>query len=246
MNTLTLDTVIREYLLQEGKDSLHDYKRYEQLAIGVLRDLHYNTDGVNKVTVLDVNSNGVAVLPEDFVKESRVAIVGGDGNLYDLSPNRDISLTSNIDTDCPVDYSQGTAFGLVNYGTAHAADGQLTGRWYGLGGKNRIGEYRIDRTHNVITFSQGVNYSTVTLEYIGNFQLQGGEIIIDPRSIDAIKAGIYSKKIAVKSYVSRGEKDAARRDYEVAKLNYNIMLRMPTPNEILNQSRKTFKAAPRL
>lgn len=247
MQATTLDSVIKEYLIQEGKDSLHDYKRYELLALGVLRDLHYNVDGVAKVVVLDISDNGVANLPEDFLKETRVAIVDGDGMLKELSPNSSISLNRNIDTDCEVNYTQeGVGCVDIDLGTAHFANGQNIGRYYGLGGHNMYGEYRIDRTHNVITFNSTITYSQVTLEYIGNYNISNGDIIIDPRAIDVIKKGIYARKVAMKGYVGRGEKDAAARDYEAAKMNYKIALRMPTKSAILSQSRRTFKLSPKL
>ena len=249
MNATTLDTVIREMLIQEGKDSLHDYKRYEQYAVTILRDLYYNVDGVPRLVELTINDNGVADLPEDFVKEVKVGYIDGNNEFRLLTPNNSIGIHKNVDKDCQVqDSLMGGLFGtyLYTYPTAHIVNGQVVGRFYGIGGRNTYGEYRIDHLHNIITFNSGIAYTYVSMEYIGSFEGIDGDFIIDPRAIEVIKKGIYMSKVAFKRSVPRGEKDVARRDYEVAKTNYAIMVKMPRIQDILAASRKNFKSAPKI
>lgn len=91
MVTLTLDSVIREAMIEFGHTNENMYARMLQHGISGLRefnmDLAQNGDGVPTPVVLPVSSNMTVALPKDYIKYVRIGLIDALGNIYDLSYN---------------------------------------------------------------------------------------------------------------------------------------------------------------
>src|SRR3990167_4579036 len=94
---MTLDFLVREYIIGIGDNTPHKYARFLQYGIETLRDLHLDVSGVAKMVSLDVNINGTVDLPDDYISELGVYVCGEDGNLHTLGRNRDMCPPSTDD-----------------------------------------------------------------------------------------------------------------------------------------------------
>ncbi len=79
MKLLTLDSIVRTYLLERGL-VWHDYFRVLTMAISGLKKLSEDIDlGTNvKSMLIDVSETGRIILPQDCVKVVNLAVENGD------------------------------------------------------------------------------------------------------------------------------------------------------------------------
>src|SRR3989337_2224850 len=94
---MNLDSLIREYTLELGQSSPHQYLRFLQYGIATLRDLWLDVNGVPKFVTITVNANGTADLPLDFISELSVSICDTDGNRHRLGRNRNMCVADKDD-----------------------------------------------------------------------------------------------------------------------------------------------------
>ena len=178
---IPLKHIVESFLIEEGQDSLHKFLPYLHLASDGLRELMWDVNGSTKIEELTLN-NGVATLPEDFVKEVRIAAVGWDGTLVALGRNNDIFKT----TDSCGNYNtseQPLSGGIpMSISADHFSNGQYIGRYYGVGGRRTQGEFKINTLTGEIWFTDYTNTNcTIVLEYIGYMpERVGGQFMVHP------------------------------------------------------------------
>lgn len=233
MAYVTLDSIVRDLLNDEDKNSTHEYLRLLKIANRGLKELTFDVLGNVRVAVLDVDDALRVDLPTDYVDYSFVGVVSQDYVLEPLGRNTKIPANGdgNILFSPPEEY---------NY---------TYGGMFGLGGgQNWNGYYRpeID-VENWQMILGGVSPGvTLYLEYISNGQLADNRNVIHEYAEEALIAWTYWKSIQKKRTIPANEKEAARRDYYNQKRITNSRMGAFTKEEALQQFRKGFKMAPKI
>lgn len=254
MTTNTLDSIVREYLLEVGDSNLNRYARLMTIAVSGLREIRMDVSGVPTTILLTVTDSDAANLPHDFVSLIRVAICDAGGNLKALGMNENMCLPRDFDkcgNDAIDTDDVGGGFGISFNGLEGFSDnirnGEFVGRMFGLGGGGNIyGNYRIDWERGTINFGNLLTgVSTVVLEYLSDLSLVNGDYQAHPFIIETLKAWIYWKDIQRKVSVGLGEKQIAERQYYLAEKQSKRRFSNHTIQEWLQAFRQSNKSAPK-
>lgn len=230
---ITVDEVVRSVLGDEGKVTTHEYLRYLEIANRGLKELTYDILGDTKVALINIGTSLRADLPVDFVDYTYVGVVGSDGILHNYGIKRDIPLVGTGNT----------------VRRRQVASYSRTAGVYGMGGgQNTNGYYspNIDYENWQMVFTSAETSGYVYLEYISDGRSEGGENVVHPYAEEALIAWTYWKAIARKRGYSGAEKADARFEYYNQKRLANARLKSFTKEEMLQQSRKNFKQAPKI
>jgi hypothetical protein len=249
----TLDQVVREYII-ETDSAEQKYFKFLQLGISGLRELNMDISGMPKVVELEINSDtDTVVLPQDFIDYTFIGVCGANGTLQSLGLNNKTCLPVGKN-DCGSYVANKNKFpqgsGTTSVSSAswsdHYRNGQLVGKFYGLGGgNNSIGEYKINKAQGTILIGANSNISTIVLEYIADVESVDGDFIVHPYLIEAIKAYIYHKERAFNDKYPLGVKQLAERKYRDARRKVTARYMSFTKDEALQTIRKAIKLAPK-
>lgn len=244
---MTLDSLVRQYLIEVGEQTLHKYARFLQYAIAGLRELSLDTSGVPKTVTLTPSANNTVDLPVDFISHIRIAVCSGDGNLHSLGWNSNMCLLRTYD-ECgdPKSNTGSGEGGIIDSEGGHFINDEQVGRYFGLGGgTNSHGYYRIDERNNWITL-QNVSASTIWLEYLADIERNtDGEFEVHPYIVEAIKEWIHWKIIQrnVRSPVSQEQR--AKHNFLMEKKKAKKRFGSFTFQEANQAIRRTFSLAPK-
>lgn len=252
MNQFTLDVVVREYLFEIGETTEAKYARFLQFGIATLRDLHLDVSGNIKTVMLEIDQTlGVANLPPDFIRHTRLGVIDTQGRFHTLAENKNIMSPYKTDDCGDLERPTGEAVGTVGYisnewNADNFRNGEFTGRMFGLGGGgNRYGYYNFDRTNGWIVFNSDFQASEVCLEYLGDMQKEAYDYIVNPFIVDAIKSGMYLRSIKRDRNITLGEKQLAEADYVKEKGKAVARMNNSTLDEWYTALRKSFRLAPK-
>lgn len=241
---MTLDELVREYNINEGRDSLHNYSMYLTYAIRGLKEMNIDVSGAPTVTVLYPDDMGRAALPSDIIKVMRMGIKDGQGNFAEIYRNENIVIGADGSFACtsPDTVIVSTAAIATGATTAdlsgHYRNGEQIGRFYGNEGGSIYG-YRIDYARGEVQFSSNLN-GGIILEYLSAPKKINGKYEIHPFLEEPIMAWIYYSRLRFKNHVSRFEKREAFRDYINKKHHAAYRFVTESSGSMINTSRKTF------
>jgi len=238
---VTLDTIVKDLLSQEGKNTTHEYLRYLRIANKGLKELTFDILGDTKVELLEVSAALRIDLPTDFIDYTYVGLVGSDGRLHPLGHRRNIPGVGTGNTLTPITQVQ-----------SYLDDGVVgKGGIYGNGGgQNTNGYYspQIDRTSTpeqmILTSIAAGKF--IYLEYISDGRATDELTKIHPYAEEALSAYIYWKVIQRKRSAPQSEKQAARAEYFNEKRLARSRLVAFTKEEALQTIRTGFKQAPKV
>lgn len=235
-------------------------------------DLAQGSNGVPTSVILPVNDNLTVNLPADYINYVRIGILDNLGNLLQLGLNNDMRHAGATNA-CgnPVNYKQSTVpnvntitypaleegGGSLGQGTLVSAfltwdgyadnfrNGELTGRFFGIGGgTNPYGYYRIDMEKGQILLGS-VGACEIFLEYLSDLQLINGEYFVHPYMVEALKCYIYWKMNSRNERKSGLVKQESRHEYynelDRAKARFN----QHSVTEWMSAFRFSNKASPR-
>jgi len=236
----SVDEIIQDLLIEEGKSSEHEYLRYFNIALNGLKELNFDTVRQIKVIQLEVDHKNTVSLPTDYIAYISIAVSNGDElnylgtkNRMNFAKNPGQSNQESTDEDPPVftDYNPGEG---------------LWGRYGQGGGNNSNGYYRENLQDGTIEFSG--SGSTIVLEYIsdGSADLEGEEIKIHSFAQEALKSYIYWKSIHRKRAINMNEKLLAKKDYYNQKRLARARMQSFNKQEAMQTTRKAFKQAPKI
>ena len=184
-----------------------EYQRIVKFAIDGYRKLRLSglMGQTNKTIKLQINTNNVAYLPDDYVDFIKIGI-NCNGNLLNLDYNEKIlGQINENEADC--EYSslsemQDVLCGCKNkpngcstwwYSYPTWLDGQFYGGYYGYGSSVYRGGYKIDLNQRIIAFDSWVKSHEVILEYESN-GIEGDSTIIPESAIPVLTAYVHYKK----------------------------------------------------
>jgi len=236
----SVEEIIQDLLIEEGKSSEHEYLRYFNIALNGLKELNFDTVRQIKTIELTIDHKNTVSLPLDYVTYIAIAVSNGETlnylgkkNKMNLVRNSEAITSSSVTEDPPM-FTDNTP-----------GDG-LWGRYGQGGGNNANGYYRENLDSGTIEFSG--SGSTIILEYIsdGSSDLEGKEIKIHSFAQEALKAYIYWRSIHRKRAINMNEKMVAKKEYYNQKRLARARMQSFNKQEAMQTTRKAFKQAPKL
>lgn len=175
----TINELAREYLVEEGRNTLHKMQHIMQIGSRAMRELNIDVVAPPKRVFIKPNSYHAIDVPEDFYDWTLVGICL-NGRIYQLSEDNGMCLPHMVN-DCgelqpeissTAGPSGNYAF-IAGYGqwlynwTAINEYGELNAKAFGVGGgQNFIGTFKYDEARRQIVVSPSVQSREIALEYI--------------------------------------------------------------------------------
>lgn len=257
---MTLDQLIRQYLLENGDAQLNKYARAYTIATAGLSELSMDVSAIPKSEQLPILPNGVVNLPLGFLNYISISVIGVDGRLWGLAKNENINTTAYYNK-CGVPIRKVLTTNEINsnlnnnftgslanptYLASHFRNGENFGGYFNIGGHNRVGEYKIDYNTNQIFLSAlRANLDFIILEYISDTVAENGDYIVHPFIVESLKAYIYMRWIQRDRNFSLGEKQMAEQTYLKSRRLSVRRFNNSTAQELLNSYRTTASAIPK-
>lgn len=182
--------VVKQYLIEQGKETPHDVRVTLNAAIQVVKMLHWDADGIPKTKLFQISANKQIVMPDDLVKVIEIYTTSS-GYKVCLTQSGDLSLLRSTD-DCGNEVldTNTTYGGVGSYSTTHYNNhGENIGRYYGVGSSS-IGWYVIDDEHGVIQIDPNSSFSALYMTYLSDISRVNGKFLVDPMAEECILAGI--------------------------------------------------------
>ncbi len=242
-----LTAIVSELMIEMGQSQNNQQARMYQLGMACLREQNMDLSGFPKIVSLVPNANDTVDLPSDYLNYTRIAICGPDGVLHSLGRNDNLCLDKNY-TACGVPSNQNNSGSLNTQATTTGVNnlngnnglqntfwaavdnwddnyrnGELMGRFFGIGGGNNAnGYYRIDIPNGQILLAGGWAWTannngimpTIVLEYLADIEASGNDYIVHPFLIETVKDYIFWKLIARDRNRNANEKQMAMIDYQ--------------------------------
>lgn len=186
-----------------------------QLGIDGFRELSLTSLSTTSIKVKEITvSNGIALMPDDFVDYFKVGVAAGN-QLWTLTVNNDLLGPQALVDECGLSYEEARTGGTVNQGywfVPHVdKNGQLSGGAYAMGGGwNSKGYFKVDHENRRFLLD-GVNSSTIVLEYKSN-ELSADTLVPDI-AIEALIAWLAWKEASA-DQVSLGIVQMMKKDYQ--------------------------------
>ena len=248
---ITLMEIVKDFAIEEERDTRHKQAIFLHHAINAVRDLHYDISGVIKTVALNVDvSKNICNLPNDFMREIGVAVIDASGNLVNLSHSPHIIF--KIDDNCGnttggVPNSSGIDDVGFYYNTQaeHFRNGQNIGNWFGIGGQQAAGDYTINHAEKRIEFSSRTSQTYIVLKYLSEASQVNGQFEVHEYLREPIKNYIDWKDKERKRYVSAGEKQELHRKYVVSKTWARMRLSSFDVEEAKEIAKVNFTQAPK-
>jgi|TARA_Y100001938_G_C8043072_1_gene407283 hypothetical protein len=237
---ISVEEIIQDLFIEEGKSSEHEYLRYFNLALQGLKELNFDTVRQIKSIELNLDHKNTVKLPSDYVSFTKIGITDNDGEMNYLGRRDRINLVHGTTSSVTEDKTQHPVF------TDNVPGDGLYARFGEGGGNNVNGYYRENLDEGTIEFSE--LSGSVIIEYIsdGSTDLEGEQIKIHSFAQEALKSYIYWKSIFRKRAINMNEKMLARKEYYNQKRLARARMQSFNKEEALQTTRKAFKQAPKL
>ena len=94
---ITIDEVVRNLLITEGKDTEHDYMRYYQLGLNGLKELSFDILQEIRTARISVNSNTHSIeLPLDYINYTKIGLCK-DGRVAWMAEDKTMCLPNSFE-----------------------------------------------------------------------------------------------------------------------------------------------------
>jgi hypothetical protein len=242
MKTFTLDSIVREYMIQRGDEMVNrSYARLYQLAVLGLRDIYHDKPVANKEIPLDVNEDHTVTLPNDFIKLRRLYIIAA-GQRIAIGLNENMALPTKNDcgddvVDQPSDDTT-PAWIYPFYGIEYTQ--------FGVGGSfNKYGYYRIFPELGYIALQMNIDFDSVVMEYEADIETVGDDYVVAPYDVEALKAWIFWKDIQFNKRMTQ-QALVAKREYQLEKLRAAKRHNALNAPDMIRAIKSGFMSAPKI
>lgn len=186
-----------------------EYARAYRIAMRGLRNLEWDVSGENHECELPVECDMTVNLPEDYINLNAIGVVNSRGELAALTHNANLTLADGLRQG--QEYHTGSDFieewsKFDNY-MAYNSSSSL-----GVGSYPNIGEYREDRSQNIIILNPDFCYNSVVLRYLRRKKVKG-DYLINELSVDALVAYMDWQWHRSKPGVSYSDRMAKRQEW---------------------------------
>lgn len=216
---ITLDSVVRSYLGDMQKPTLHGYVPLLHYALEGFRELSYDVIAEVKTVEVKYNQIKVASLPNDFVKLIKVYAKVGD-RVVEISEDSTISYHKESTIKANDTYSEkrhenrGAGGISLGYETDNELNGVSIGN-YGFG-HNHFGYFRMKKDSYPVEmhFSSEITSKKVFVEYLATPNTPGSETVLTPLAAKCLNEYIGYKESRAKNGEASNETQARKMSFE--------------------------------
>lgn len=222
-----LQSVVYDFLVEQGDYSDENYFRWLQVAIRGFRNLNINTLNTFKVDYLSMDADTrSARLPSDYIDWIKVGILN-NGRVEILNHNKSIFVDDAVPEVAPGEEQR-------FYYIPHYYNGQYITHLYGVMGGYAGSMFNINAERGLIRFSSRIPLSNVIIEYVSSGISADGATYIPVRASEALLEFLVWRKAKADAKATRGQVLDAKQDYleQVEILEY--YQDMPTYADIVN------------
>lgn len=250
----TLNEVIRDNIIEEGRTTLHKAEQYLALGVRAVRELNISVGGSIKTVMLTPTTYNTIAAPDDMFSWSKLGVCIG-GVVYNLAMNPDMCFP-HMRNDCgelqPEPYAPYEGqFGqyLANAGldvgwvywayTSYNEFGEFTGRLYGQGsGMVQIGLYNYNQETREFVLTPNLQNLSIVLEYTTT-GIDQASVPVPQEAIEPVISFINWKK-------SRGgERQQYEAEYHRAVSQYRLNKYSFTLVDFMNAVRAGYRLGPK-
>lgn len=217
---VTLQSIVYDVLNEMEMYDFAEYKRLMQFAIRGF--IHLNLYDITnfRVAYLEVNTAGIAEMPDDVVDWIKIGEIDSTGQIRHWQINRDLFIDKTIINGEPTNpYYNADSYGVNPEAligcvfVPHFYDGSYFTRLYGMRGGFAPGYFRIDKEERLIRCDRTPPGSKIVLEYNSTGISMDGATWIPRQAVEPMIAWIHWKRKKEKSEFTRGEKLDAKQDF---------------------------------
>ena len=255
MAFVSLDYIVKNFLIEKGKTSKHEYQSVLALALRGTREVSFILPHFIKTVSLPVNDNLTVDFPKDYVDYTAIGVIS-DGRLYFLSHNPRLYHPISTD-DCgneenanqgKVDSLDFSTYPYSGYWFSNYAFAEGYGRIFGYGGAgiNTHGYYREDLENSRFIFDDRLTASEIYLEYKSNGIQPDGSALIPEQAIETIIEWVHwrqSKRKGERTPVS--QKMYNEKNYKHARRDLVLRVNGFTLSEFLDKKIQYTMLAPK-
>jgi len=172
---ISLDQIIRNYLISQNRTTLHSYLRYMKYLIDFLRGVSVTHAIFVKTVALKMDQKKAIQLPDDFLVHSKIGFQQGD-RIVAFEIDNTINLNHEISEDGLEAPTANEKFNIGKFPYTRLTFNNFTnnegevGALSGIGlGHNGVGYCKLNLQAKEIQFSSDIDADTIIyLEYSGN------------------------------------------------------------------------------
>lgn len=212
----------------------NEFMRVYRMCMRGIRVMEWDFIGVINTVQINVLANKTAPLPDNFMKLKKIGIINnGTGEIATFIENPNLNMLDvecddrttensgygyNPDLDTTYDYNDYNDLNINN-------DRYRRERYFARFGSNtNLGEYRIDKSRNIVVFSPEFKPTTFILEYLASTDKKGRCDVPDQVSEALIGWVLWQYKKDKKTYSAQEKRDSSRYFYnENRKARLRIM-----------------------
>ena len=239
--SITLDSIIKNYMIEKEDSSKHSFQRYLQLLINGMTDLNIDVTGVPKFLEIILNGDLFFEKPCDSLRILGIHFPAGNERWSSFTRGNDLSIAtspergpgSRLQSTTTISEAPITAFNYTN----HWRNGQNTGAYYANTVSN---PYVFRENHEFDTIEVSSNSpSIIILEYLPIATQVNGKFQVDAYMLEPLLAWLRYASIRSKRSVSQNEVMMLRRSYTAAKNHLRKRLSSMTMESFLNAARSS-------
>jgi hypothetical protein len=231
---ITLDSIVKNYIIEKGDSSKHGYQRFLQLAINGMHDMNYDVSGQHRFLECTVDDQASIVIPNDNIKVIGIYGLDDKGRWFPFARDRKQSMSVGEKCGVPqrtigdskvnlLDPFYLNAFGYVSESyTNHYRNGENTGGYYNQPGGNPY-TFRVNEQTRRIELSSNTT-NKVILEYLPKSIQVNGQYLVHEFLQESLLAWIRYASVRSKKNYPQGDIQVLKRDYNnfkrLAKLRY--------------------------
>lgn len=245
--------IAKEINFEKGRNDKNGIPRILHFLIMGYKDLWYDVSGLPNFKILEVDSNLSVDIPSDMIKHIMIGVVDSNGEIQTLRENKRIA--GNIDTTNCGTPTQPPVQALRNqpdyggyywsYSGVHTRTGEVIGRFYGLGGENTNGDYRIDEKAGKIYFSYTSKIRQVVIVYMGDIEKASGQFEIHPWLRQPLKAYYKMAMLEAKDDPPLGQLQMRQMKYAQEKRKAKKRFQSQSIAKIIDIAKKNFSQSPK-
>lgn len=227
MTELGLSEVVGIFL-DEINGGEAEYARAYRMAMRGMRELDWDVTGKVITLPLPVECDKTVCIPDDCVSIVGVGIANAKGEFTTLSENKALSMYEGNPKSL-----NGAPTNLSMLPNIISSTGSL-----GVGSYASYGEYKIDKSQNLIILSPSFNSDQILLKYLVRRKTDEDDYLIPEMASEALVAYLKWKWVDGKSSVPAGEKARLRSQWVMEKNKCKSRLRNIKAQDLQQAARK--------
>ena len=243
----TLGSLVEEFIIEKGMDTIHDWPRLYNIALRGLKNLHYDVSGEPTFIQLELDEYGLADVPTGVVKVRELVFMSHQGLVPIAESKTKNPWTTKKGKEVPpAPTNSAETSVLQNYKNIYSSDvdaaryknGESVGHVF-AGAEGNPYIYRRNYDTNKFEFSSNIN-GPIFLDCIMNPLEVNSKFRVHPLSEQPILYWLEWKDKQHRPNVPLAEKQLLKKQYYDAKRHSKMQFNSRSLRDIRNGQRKNY------